>query len=171
MIVFDLECRGGGHAFEGWFGSSQDFADQQARGLVACPQCGSVHVVKAVMAPHLGRKGNQTVTAAPPEACAPSPASRTPVPSPPPALSAGAPMPPQARAMIAALAQMQAAALKSSRWVGRSFADDARAMHYGESAIELIHGQASPDEARALVEEGIEIAPILFPLAAPDELN
>ncbi len=59
MIVFDLECRTGQHRFEGWFGSSEDFARQQERGLVSCPQCGSGDVAKAPMAPNLPRKGNQ----------------------------------------------------------------------------------------------------------------
>src|SRR5438874_10926882 len=65
MITFDLECRTAGHRFEGWFGSSGDYAQQQQRGLVACPQCGSIDVIKAPMAPNIARKGNQlTVPAA-----------------------------------------------------------------------------------------------------------
>jgi hypothetical protein len=69
--------------------------------------------------------------------------------------------------MFKALATMQAEALKSSKWVGDSFADDARAMHYGEKDVEAIHGQATPEEARDLIEEGIEIAPVLFRLRRP----
>ena len=70
-----------------------------------------------------------------------------------------------------ALAMAQAAALKTSRWVGGKFAEKARAMHYGEQEAEQIHGQATPDEARALIEEGVEVAPILFPIAPPGEVN
>ena len=73
--------------------------------------------------------------------------------------------------MLHKVAAAQAEALKSSRWVGESFADDARAMHYGDKPHAAIHGQATPDEARALFEEGVEIAPILFPIAPPDEVN
>lgn len=180
MIVFELECAEGGHRFEGWFRSSDDFAGQQARGLLCCPQCGSADVIKAPMAPNLARKGNQR-----PEARARTPHGEPVAPSvPAPAASAGAPpasdpvaantagaLPPEARAMLKAIALKQAEVLKQSRWVGGSFADDARAMHYGDKEHELIHGQASPQEARDLIEEGVEIAPILFPVAPPGEIN
>jgi len=159
MIVYDLLCEAGDHRFEGWFGSSRDFADQQARGLVTCPQCGSAAVGKAVMAPRLTRKGNQQVA----PVAAPAPPAQ--------AMTAPRPLSAEAQAALRALATMQAEALKSSRWVGRSFAQDARAMHYGDRQAEPIHGQATPEETRALVEEGVEIAPVLFPLAPPDEIN
>ncbi len=161
MIVYDLECRTAGHRFEGWFGSSDDFARQQGRGLVACPLCGSADVGKAVMAPNVGRKGNQGAAAQPgsyaPEAT--------------PLTNSGPAIPPEAVAMFHALAEAQAEALKSSRWVGGKFADTARAMHYGERDAEPIHGQATPGEARDLVEEGIGIAPVLFPIVPPEESN
>lgn len=150
MIVFDL-CCGEGHRFEGWFGSSEDFAAQQGRGLVACPQCGSSEIAKAPMAPAVPRKGNQ----------------RDDRPQP----VAGGQIPPEAAEMLAAMARMQAEALKSSTWVGEEFAERSREMHYGERDPEAIHGQASLDEAKALIEEGITVAPLLFPVAAPDELN
>jgi len=161
MIVFDLECVPHGHRFEGWFGSSEDFAHQQERGLVTCPQCASPQVIKAPMAPRLSRKGNQVEAASP----APRPAPK----------QAVAALPPEAavklQAAMQALATAQAEALKSSRWVGKDFVKDARAMHYGDKEAVPIHGQASPDEAKALVEEGVEIAPILFPVAPPEEIN
>ena len=159
MIVFDLECRAGGHRFEGWFGSSEDFARQQEAGLVACPQCGSPEVIKAPMAPNLARKGNQAAANVP----APVPASQMPM--------AKGKMPPEAVKMMKALAAMQAKALESSRWVGDKFADDARAMHYGERDLEPIHGQATIEEAKALFEEGIEVSPLPFPVAPPDETH
>ena len=150
MIVFDL-CCADGHRFEGWFGSSEDFAAQQARGLVACPTCGSAEVAKAPMAPAVPRKGNQRTDAKQPVA--------------------GGALPPEAAEMLGKLAKLQAEALKSSTWVGEKFADRSREMHYGERDPQAIHGQATPDEARALVEEGIAIAPLVFPVAPPDELN
>lgn len=58
MIVFDLKC-GGGHVFEAWFGSTDDYEAQRARGLVDCPLCGDGDVAKAVMAPAVGAKGNR----------------------------------------------------------------------------------------------------------------
>jgi len=160
MIVFDLECRSGGHRFEGWFGSSEDFAGQQKRGLVACPECGSSDVIKAPMAPKLARKGNQLPSVAAPGPQAPGPQAVS-----------NLPMPPEAVRMMRALATMQAAALKTSRWVGDDFAETSRAMHYGERDVETIHGQATFEEAKALHEEGIDVAPLLFPVAPPGDTN
>lgn len=163
MIVFDLECRIAGHRFEGWFGSSSDFASQHERGLIACPQCGSIDVIKAPMAPNVGRKGNQG-EATPPSAV---PAALPAVPAP---MSKGA-IPPEAVQVLQQLAKLQSEALKESRWVGDKFAEESRAIHYGERDAAIIHGQASPEEAQALVEEGIEIAPLLFPVAPPGKAN
>lgn len=151
MIVYDLSCDSG-HRFEGWFGSSDDYAVQREGGLVACPQCGSGAVGKAPMAPAVPRKGNRQAEA-----------RRQPV--------AGGALPPQAVTMLHKLAEAQAEALKTSTWVGDAFAERSRAIHYGEREGETIHGQASPDEARALLDEGITVMPLLFPVAAPDELN
>jgi len=159
MIVFDLECRAGGHRFEGWFGSSEDYAQQQQRGLVSCPECGSCAIDKAPMSPNITRKGNQL------PAAVSAPAAQKPQ-----AMSKGA-MPPEAVRMMQALARMQARALEKSRWVGESFADETRAMHYGERDAEAIHGQATLEEARELLEEGIDVAPLPFPVAPPGEAN
>ncbi|MXO59615.1 DUF1178 family protein [Altererythrobacter salegens] len=152
MIVFDLTC-GEGHNFEGWFGSSDDFAAQQARGLVSCPQCGSVEVAKAPMAPAVPKKGNQQAA------------------SQPSAHVAGGKLPPEAISMLEQIARMQAESLKTSIWVGDGFAEQSREMHYGEREAEAIHGKATPEEARALAEEGVPVMPILIPFAPPDELN
>jgi hypothetical protein len=156
MIVFELECRPGGHRFEGWFGSSEEFACQQERGLVSCPECGSIDVGKAVMAPNVGRKGNQGTSNVP--------ARRE-------AMSNGPPLPPEAVKMMQKLAKMQAEALKDSKWVGDTFAEDARAMHYGERDRENIHGQATLAEAKELHDEGIAVAPLPFPVAPPEKAN
>jgi len=156
MIVFDLECRSGGHRFEGWFSSSDDFASQQQCGLVSCPECGSVEVGKAVMAPNVGRKGNQGAAS---------------VPARQEAVSNGPPLPPEAVKMMKKLAKMQTEALKESKWVGEQFAEDARAMHYGEREMESIHGQATLGEAKELSEEGIAVAPLPFLVAPPGKAN
>lgn len=166
MIVFDLECRAGGHRFEGWFASSEDFAGQHARGLVTCPACGAPEVEKALSAPRLARKGNQLpAVSAPAAVAAPAaaPASAQP-------LAAG-PMPPEAAAMLKAIASVQAEMLKSSTWVGERFAEDARAMHYGEKDPALIHGRASASEVKGLIEEGVPVAPVLVPVVPPGEVN
>lgn len=142
MIVFDLRC-GQGHVFEAWFGSSAAFAEQKAAGLVGCPVCGSGEVEKAVMAPNVAAKGNQ-----------------------------GAAIPPEAmKAAIAALAAAQGKALENSTWVGTAFADKARSMHLGEVPVAQIHGQATADEARALIDEGVPVAPLPLPVVPPEASN
>lgn len=155
MIVFDLCCAAGEHRFEAWFASSDSFADQQARGLIACPVCGDADIRKAVMAPRVGAKSNQQAAAAPA--------------APPPA--ATGPSPELVRKVLAEIAAKQAEMLPQSRWVGRDFADAARAMHEGRAAEDLIHGQASPEEAQALHDDGIAAVPLLVPIVPPDALN
>jgi len=168
MIVFDLECTTNGHRFEGWFGSSTDFADQQARGLVACPICNSGEVTRAISAPNIGRKSNQRTERGDQPAKTAEPA---PTPMMAPAVRADTPLPPQTIAALKTIAKLQAEALKSSTWVGKRFADNARAMHYGETDAAPIHGEATVREVQALVDEGVEIAPILIPIAPPKDLN
>ena len=168
MIVYDLKCDND-HVFEVWFASSQAYEDQRARGLVACAFCGSTEVGKAVMAPRLNAKGNQRSASVPavidPPASDPATVSISNTPAP----SAGDTA--KVQAVLQALAQMQSKALEQSTWVGRSFADRARAMHYGEEEHAPIHGQADPEEAAALVEEGVTVAPLLFPVVPPDAKN
>ncbi len=130
-----------GHVFEAWFGSSEDYEVQRGRGLVSCPICGTAEVDKAVMAPRVAPKGNQR------------------------------PDPAQAKAVMEMLARAQAEALKGSDWVGDRFVDEARAIHLGESDARAIHGQATPDEARALADEGIPVAPLPFPVRPPETEN
>jgi hypothetical protein len=159
MIVYDLSCEAG-HRFEGWFGSSADYEDQRARGLLDCPHCGSREVAKAPMAPAVPAKGNQRAEHLP---AAPK--------AEPQQQAANLPIPPEMARAFAALAKAQAEALKQSAWVGDKFAEKSRAMHYGEETPAPIHGQTSLAEAKALAEEGVPIAPVLFPLAPPDKIN
>ncbi len=156
MIVFDLSCHEG-HRFEGWFGSSADYADQRACGLLVCPSCGSAEVNKAPMAPAVPAKGNSRQEVLPPATPA-QPMANT-------------PMPPQVQKALAALAKAQAEALKGSTWVGDKFAEETRKMHYGERDEAPIHGQASLADAKALIEEGVPVAPLPFPVAPPEKLN
>jgi hypothetical protein len=150
VIVFDLKCSGG-HVFEAWFGSSNAYAEQRAGGLVACPICGSGDVAKAVMAPNIAAKGNQ-------RAAAPSPA-------------ADAPPPEVIKAAMEMIALAQAKMLEKSQWVGTAFADKARAMHLGEEPSAQIHGQATPEQAQELAEEGVPLAPLLVPVVPPEQCN
>jgi hypothetical protein len=144
MIVFDLRCAVG-HVFEAWFASSGAFEEQRDRRLVACPVCGDDDVAKAVMAPNVGAKGNR---------------------------GSGVPaVPAAAKALLAEVAAAQARALADSRWVGRDFAREARAMHEGDAPQALIHGQATAQEAKALVDDGVAIAPLLVPITPPERIN
>lgn len=150
MIVFDLKCVGG-HVFEAWFGSSRDYEDQRTRGLVQCPLCGSDKIDKAVMAPRVGAKGNQAQPAEAPHAASTDPEA--------------------VKAMLAAVAAMQKKLLENSSYVGPRFAEEARAIHEGESEARPIHGQASRAEAEALAADGIEVTPLPFPIAEPNQEN
>lgn len=145
MIVFDLKCAHA-HVFEAWFGSSTDYEDQRTRGLLSCPICGDLDIAKAVMAPNVAAKGNRAP--ATPAAAIPDP-----------------------KALMAALAQAQAKMLEGSQWVGMSFADKARAMHAGEEAAAPIHGQTSVAEAKALIEDGVPVAPLPLPVIPPEQCN
>lgn len=80
-------------------------------------------------------------------------------------------MPAEVRDALAQLAKAQKKALENSTWVGGKFAEQSRAMHYGEVDEKPIHGRASAEEAKGLIEEGIAIAPLPFPVSAPDKLN
>ncbi len=143
MIVFDLRC-GHDHVFEAWFASSNAYADQRAAGQVECPLCGDRRIDKAVMAPQIAAKGNSKPDAPSPQAI---------------------------RAVLEQLAGQQAKMLEKSTWVGTAFADQARAMHEGTAPVTQIHGQASLAEAKALVEEGVPVAPLPFPVVPPKQVN
>ena len=156
MIVFDLQCDSG-HRFEGWFRSSDDFAMQCDGGLVECPTCGSADVRKAPMAAAVPAKGNMR-SDAPPQSAETHPVSNV-------------PLPPEVAQAMQKLAEAQARALEKSKWVGKDFAEQSRAMHYGERKVETIHGQATPEEAQGLIDEGVQVAPLPFPIAPPDEVN
>ena len=158
MIAFDLNCSNG-HRFEGWFASSEDYSKQQSAGLLACPICDDMTVQKALSVPHVPKKGNQrsvAVPAAPTAAVEPSKADA---------------LPPAVVEFVQKLAVAQTEMLKQSQWVGGQFAETARAIHYGEEADRIIHGETSADEAKALMEEGVQVAPLLFPVVPPSAKN
>jgi hypothetical protein len=160
VIAFDLVCQPAHHRFEGWFASSEDYDRQCERDLLACPVCGSKDVVKAVMAPNIGRKGNQRST----KSVESSPSNEI-------ALSNQPQMPAEIAEAISKLAQMQNEMLKKSEWVGGRFVEEARAIHYGESEERSIHGEATVEDARALHEEGIGISPLPLPYIPPEAKN
>lgn len=142
MIIFDLKCGPQGHVFEAWFGSSADYGDQQARGLVSCPICGSTEVAKAPMAPRLSnvKQGDE-------------------------------PTPARMKAMLAEMAALQKRLLDKSDFVGERFPDEARAIHLGEAEARAIHGRATRADAQDLIDDGIPVSPLLFPIPEPGEEN
>ena len=151
MIRYSLVCESD-HGFESWFPSSDSYDAQAARGLVTCPVCDSAKVSKALMVPSVARTDRER-----------SPAKPTPPTEVPVALVAEPER--QLRAMLRALKDHVVA---NAEHVGARFPEEARKIHYGETEGRSIYGEASPDEARALVEEGIAVAalPVL-----PDDRN
>jgi hypothetical protein len=146
MKVLDLRC-GSGHAFEGWFASEDDYGVQRQRGLLDCPVCGDVEVVRLPSAPRLNLSG-----ARPPEAAAQAPAPA----AAPSGASAAATLPP-GHAAAARFVEAVAELLKNTQDVGTRFAEEARRIHYGESEAKAIRGQATAQERDALADEGIEV--------------
>lgn len=131
MIRYALACEHD-HEFEGWFGASADYDDQQARGLIECPVCGSKSVRKQIMAPAVtGTKRN------------------TPD------------LPPEARQMMMeALGKVRAHVEENFDYVGDAFAAEARAIHEGRSEDRGIYGEATPAEVKKLAEDGVPVAPL-----------
>ena len=158
MIRYALRCERG-HAFESWFQSSQAFDSQVKRKLVACPACESTKVEKAIMAPRIVRKKGREI-AAPVPVPAPSPA-----PAPEATPGAQSPGPQslvmaQERELRTKLKELRDHLVKNADNVGERFPNEARKMHYGEIEHRPIYGEASPEEARALIDEGVEVSPL-----------
>jgi hypothetical protein len=137
MIRFSLTCQND-HSFDGWFRDSEDFDKQKKRGLIACPDCGSVRVDKALMAPAVstGRKREMMALA-------------------------------MSAAQKKAMAELKALSEKlreNADYVGDKFAEEARKIHFGETDPRGIYGEATPEEAKSLAEDGVEFMPIpVFP--------
>jgi hypothetical protein len=134
MILYTLRCDHD-HEFEAWFRSSEDFEKNGAE----CPLCGSAKVEKAIMAPALsgsarhGKEERQTLAAAPD---------------------------PKRKAMLEALKEMRRQVTENADYVGNRFADEARKIHYNEAEARAIYGEATGEEAKALIEEGVEFHPL-----------
>ena len=158
MIRYALRCEGD-HNFESWFQDSAAFDTQVKRRLVSCPVCNSVKIEKAIMAPRIaGKKGRETAPPPP----APAPASAATETAPTPLLMA------QERELRAKIKELRDHIVKNADNVGERFPNEARKMHYGEIEHRPIYGDASPDEARALIDEGVEVSPLPV---LPDDRN
>jgi hypothetical protein len=153
MKVLNLQC-GHGHSFEGWFGSEDDFQNQLARSLIECPICADTGIQKMLSAPRLN-------------------------------LGASAPMAQEPTNQLPALAQaVSTDASEQAQWlqmvrhvmahtedVGERFSDLARRMHYGETDHRQIRGQATLDQTRELLDEGIAVMPLPVPAAFKGPLH
>lgn len=143
MIRYSLSCERE-HGFEAWFRSADDFDRAVAAGESACPICGSTAVHKAVMAPAVAgtKKKGERVSLAVPD--------------------------PRSKAMREALSEFRKKVTENADYVGDKFPEEARKIHYDEVEPRGIYGEATPDEARDLAEEGIGFHPLP---PAPEDLN
>ena len=164
MIKYTLICDRK-HEFESWFADSAAFDKQAKRKLVACPVCDSTKVEKAIMAPRLSTSKKRKAAQAPVEAPMPAeaPMAAAEAPAAPVAMIS-----PQESEFRAKLKELRDHLVKNADHVGAKFPEEARKMHYGEIAHRSIYGEASPEEAKALAEEGIEFHPLPI---LPDERN
>lgn len=137
MIRFALRCEHS-HEFEGWFRNNDDFDTQKKRGFVECPVCGSSNVEKALMAPAVSTSRKQEKVA----------------------LAMGE----QQRRAMAELKALSQKMRDNADYVGDKFAEEARKIHFGETEARGIYGEATVQEARSLVEDGVDFLPIpVFP--------
>ncbi len=160
MIRYALNCDKG-HGFESWFQNSAAYDKQVKRALVTCPVCGSAKIEKAIMAPRLGHA--EMAAEAPAMPPAPMPAA-----PPAPANAPVAVMSPPERELRQKLKELRDHITKNADYVGPRFPEQARKIHYGEMEHRSIYGEASPDEAKELHEEGIAFHPLPI---LPDEFN
>ena len=148
MILYQLNCDRQ-HSFEAWFKDGATADRQLKKKTVECPSCGSVKVSKALMAPRVGRKGNQGAIAPVDVPAAPS------VPAPAPAAAKAAMVPAELRQ---ALMEVRKHIESNCDYVGDKFAEEARKIHEGESEARGIYGEATDAEHEELLEDGIEVA-------------
>jgi hypothetical protein len=148
MIKYALACEQA-HEFESWFPSSDAFETQRKRGFVTCPFCNSAKVKKQIMAPSVARTDKT------PDAPAPEP-------------QAMAVLSDREREMRAALRALREHVMKNAENVGKDFVEEARKMHFGETEERSIYGEADLAEAKALLEEGIDVLPLPV---VPDDRN
>jgi len=150
MIRYALKCAEG-HSFESWFQSADAYDALASKGLVTCAICGGTEVSKAMMAPRVATAEDASAIDV---AAMPTPERPLSAPAHP------------AEQMLRAMREHLE---KNSTYVGDQFAQEARAMHLGETEEKPIHGEAAPEEAKALIEDGVPIAPL--PVLPPEKAN
>ncbi len=140
MIRYSLACEKD-HEFDGWFAGSEAFEKQLKRGLVECPECGSIKVHKALMTPGVPRKSNTK-------------AEDTPV------KALNVPADPKVQALVEMVRQLREHVKTNADYVGDQFAEKARRIHYGEEEARGIYGEATIEQAMELHEEGVDVLPL-----------
>lgn len=149
MKVLDLQCSHG-HTFEGWFASEDDYVSQSQRGMVQCPLCGDASVQKKLSAPRLNlstQRLEKTTEVEMVNGAQPN------------------------QALMEAWLELSRKLIAHTQDVGDQFAEEARKMHYGEKEECAIRGKTTLDEARALLDEGIDVLPMLLPPAVKETLQ
>jgi hypothetical protein len=139
MIRYTLKCSHD-HRFDSWFQSAEGFDKLKAAGMVSCAICGDTQVEKAIMAPRV--RPARSAAAPVKEADAPLSAAKTPAEQ--------------------ALADLKEQVEKNSDYVGENFAQEARSMHVGDTPERAIYGEAKPEDAKSLIEDGIPVVPLPF---------
>lgn len=136
MIQYSLKCEND-HSFESWFASADAYDKLADNGMVSCAVCGSTKVGKAIMAPRVRTTKGKEAPAAPT-------------------------LPNEKSAAEQAMAEMRAQVEQNSEYVGTNFATEARSMHLGDAPERAIYGEAKPEEAKSLIEDGIPVTPLPF---------
>jgi hypothetical protein len=149
MIKYALGCKKG-HSFESWFPDSGSYDVQARRGLIACPDCGSTQVSKALMAPAIvgGKKARRSTEEV----------STTPV----------ALLDDRQQRLREMARHLRKEIIANTDDVGAKFPEEARAIHDGDAPARSIRGHATPEQARALIEDGVGVLPLPF---LPEEFN
>ncbi|MHC2254682.1 hypothetical protein ACVILK_004374 [Bradyrhizobium embrapense] len=148
MIRYTLRCERG-HQFESWFQSSAAYESQERRHLIDCPSCGSDKIERAIMAPRVvSKKGREPAPKAPAAPVETTPNESTSL------------MMAQERELRSKLKELRDHIVRNADNVGDRFPNEARKMHYGDIEHRPIYGEASPEEARALIDEGVEVSPL-----------
>ena len=136
MIQYSLKCEND-HSFDSWFASADAYDKLADNGMVSCAVCGSTKVSKAVMAPRVRTTKGKEAPVAPT-------------------------LPTEKSAAEQAMAKMRAQVEQNSEYVGTNFATEARSMHLGDAPERAIYGEAKPEEAKSLIEDGIPVTPLPF---------
>ena len=136
MIQYSLKCEND-HSFDSWFASADAYDKLVDNGMVSCAVCGSTKVSKAIMAPRVRTTKGKKAPVAPT-------------------------LPTEKSAAEQAMAKMRAQVEQNSEYVGTNFATEARSMHLGDAPERAIFGEAKPEEAKSLIEDGIPVTPLPF---------